>query len=122
MIRIKTIILASAAAVFLLVPSFSTAENAPAAFNSCKACHKVAAGQNSVGPSLYKVYGRKAGSVPGFKYSSAMTSSGITWDAASLAKFIGDPRSAIVGNKMAVSGVKDPAAVKSLVEYMQSLK
>ena len=41
-------------------------------FNKCKACHTMKAGKNKIGPSLHGIMGRKAASVPKFKYSKAM--------------------------------------------------
>ena len=46
-------------------------------FGKCKACHDVASDKNKVGPTLQGVIGRKAGTVPGFKYSEAMMASGV---------------------------------------------
>src|SRR5690242_5120377 len=51
---------------------------------NCNTCHSVLPGKNKIGPSLYGVVGRRAGSARDFEYSEAMKGSGITWDAASL--------------------------------------
>ncbi|PMX56167.1 cytochrome c family protein, partial [Pseudomonas sp. FW305-33] len=48
-------------------------------FITCKTCHAIEAGVNKIGPSLHGVVGRKAGSIPGFTYSTANKNSGITW-------------------------------------------
>ena len=46
-------------------------------FAKCKTCHEIATTKNKVGPTLHGVIGRKAGTVEGFKYSEAMTGSGV---------------------------------------------
>ena len=43
-------------------------------------CHSPKAGENKIGPSLAGVFGRKSGSAPGYNYSPALKSAGITWD------------------------------------------
>src|SRR3546814_4467495 len=48
------------------------AANGERVFNKCKACHTVEEGKNKVGPTLYNVIGRRAGSLEDFRYSSAM--------------------------------------------------
>jgi len=51
----------------------------PAAFTQCTACHSSEAGRTVFGPSLAGVAGRRAGSLPGYNYSAALRSSGLTW-------------------------------------------
>ena len=94
----------------------------PAAFNQCKMCHKTEAGGKSMGPSLFGVVGRKSGSLEGYSYSPAMVASGKTWDAANLSTYLADPKAFVPGNKMAFAGLKDPALVKAVVDYLVTLK
>ena len=70
------------------------------AFAVCKACHKVGEGaKNGVGPTLNGVVDRAAASVEGYKYSDGMTSSGITWDEASLAEYLRNPKAKVPNGK-----------------------
>lgn len=114
----------AAGAALLLVSSFGLAQaaDAPKAFNQCKACHKTEAGKNAVGPSLFGVYGRKAGTEPGFKYSPAMANSGLTWDDENLTKYLSNPKETVPGNKMAFAGLKNPEDVKEAIAYLATLK
>ena len=57
-------------------------------FKKCKACHSIKAGKKKVGPSMFGVVGRKAGTAKGYRFSKAMKSSGLTWDEATLDKFV----------------------------------
>jgi len=99
------------------------AADPPAAFTPCKACHKVEAGANGVGPSLFGVAGSKAGTVAtGFKYSPAMAGWGKSWDDANLAAYIANPKETIPGNKMVYAGSKNPDDVAALIAYMKTLK
>lgn len=111
-----------ALAAMLLAPVAATAADAPAAFNQCKACHKVEAGKHGVGPSLFGVVGAKAGHAEGYKYSDAHIKSGLTWDEATLAKYLADPKATVPGNKMAFAGLKKDEDVKAVVEYLKTLK
>jgi cytochrome c len=111
-----------ALAAMLLAPVAATAADAPAAFNQCKACHKVEAGKHGVGPSLFGVYGAKAGHAEGYKYSEKHLASGLTWDDATLSKYLADPKGTIPGNKMAFAGLKKPEDVTAVVEYLKTLK
>lgn len=113
---------ALAAAAILLAPVAAIAADAPAAFNQCKACHKVEAGKHGVGPSLAGVYGAKAGHAEGYKYSDNHKASGLTWDDANLAKYLADPKGTIPGNKMAFAGLKKPEDVAAVVDYIKTLK
>lgn len=111
-----------ALAAMLLAPVAAGAQEAPKAFNQCKACHKVEAGKHGVGPSLAGVFGKKAGMAEGFKYSDAHKGSGLTWDEATLAKYLADPKGTIPGNKMAFAGLKKPEDVKEVIDYIKTLK
>lgn len=111
-----------ALAAMLFAPLAANAADAPKAFNACKACHKVEAGKHGVGPSLFGVYGAKAGHAEGFKYSDKHLASGLTWDDANLAKYLADPKGTIPGNKMAFAGLKKPEDVSAVIEYLKTLK
>lgn len=108
-------------AALLVAPVVAHAQ-APAAFNACKACHKVEAGKNGVGPSLFGVFGAKAGHEASFKYSDAHKASGLTWDEATLAKYLTNPKGTIPGNKMAFAGIKKPEDLQAVIDYLKTLK
>lgn len=109
-------------AALLAAPFAASAADAPTAFNQCKACHKVEAGKHGVGPSLDKVFGAKAGHAEGYKYSEAHLKSGLTWDEATLTKYLADPKGTVPGNKMAFAGLKKPEDLKAVVDYLKTLK
>jgi cytochrome c len=79
-------------------------------FLQCGACHSVTAGAPAkIGPNLFGVVGRKSGSAEGFKYSPAMAKAGLTWDEASLDKWIAGPGKLVNGTTMLFPGVANPA-------------
>ncbi len=94
----------------------------PPAFAQCMACHAVEPGRNGVGPSLAGVFGRKAGSSPGFTYSAALKASGKVWDEATLDTFLTSPMTAVPGTHMTYMGQSDPAKRKALIDYLKTLK
>lgn len=64
----------------------------------CTGCHSMDA--NREGPRLAGVFGRKAGSVAGFDYSAGLKNSGLTWDEATLERWLSDPDMVVPDNKM----------------------
>jgi cytochrome c len=65
---------------------------------NCTGCHALDA--NGVGPAHRGVFGRKAGSAPGFDYSPALRKAGFAWDAARLDKWLANPQGFVPGAKM----------------------
>ncbi len=91
--------------------------------NACRTCHSFKPGDNRLGPTLHGVVGRKAGSVEGFAFSPAMKGSGVTWDEATLDKFISDPSQVVNGNKMQpYGGIADASERDKIVNYLKTLK
>jgi cytochrome c len=68
--------------------------------NACRTCHTTNKGDNRLGPNLYKIVGRKAGSLPNYRYSSAMKDADFVWDEAKLDRFIENPDAVVPGNNM----------------------
>ena len=89
---------------------------------SCSICHSVQPGQNRIGPTLAGLIGRRTGTVPGYTYSPANEGANLTWDAATLDKYLEAPRAMMPGTKMTYAGVKDPSKRSDLVTYLETLK
>jgi cytochrome c len=91
--------------------------------NACRTCHSFKAGDNRLGPSLHGVVGRKAGTAEGFAFSSAMKGSNITWDDATLDKFIANPEAVVSGNGMKpFGGISNADDRAKIVGYLKTLK
>ncbi|MEP7007182.1 MAG: c-type cytochrome [Sphingomonas bacterium] len=90
-----------------------------AVFARCAICHDLKPGVPKMGPSLYGVFGRKAGTVAGFNYSPAMKSAKITWSPTTLDSYVTSPTRLIPGNKMAFAGLTAPADRANLIAYLQ---
>jgi cytochrome c len=87
-------------------------------FEECVACHALERDKESVGPSLYGVFGRKAGEGGEFRYSPALKRSGIVWDERTIETFIADPQAVVPGNRMPFAGIADAAARADLIAYL----
>jgi cytochrome c len=89
--------------------------------NACRTCHTVKEGDNRQGPNLHKIVGRKAGSLPGYGYSSAMKEAGFVWDADKLDRFIANPDAIASGNNMKpFSGVASADDRAKIIAFLQS--
>ena len=88
----------------------------------CGLCHSPRAGEVLTAPSLAGVVGRKAGSVKGFGYSSALKAWGRRWDAPLLDAYIANPGKAVPGSNMSFAGQPDPARRADLIAYLASLR
>jgi cytochrome c len=83
----------------------------------CAACHAIEA--NRTGPQHCGLFGRRAGTAPGYEtYSKALRDSHIVWDAHTLDRFLRDPMAAVPGTTMGYAGVKDDAERAALIEWL----
>lgn len=99
------------------------AKNGATVFQRCAICHSDTKGAAAkIGPNLFGVVGRKAGTQPNFPYSSAMKNSGITWTPDKLTAYVEHPAAVVPGNRMAFAGISRPADAADLVAYLQTLK
>ena len=116
----------AAIAVLSLVASVrvASADGDPAAgevtFKVCRTCHQIGeSARNFVGPALNGVVGRKAGTVAGYNYSDANKNSGLTWDEATLTKYLKSPREVVPGTKMAFPGLTRDSDIANVIAYLK---
>jgi cytochrome c len=98
------------------------AEAGKQVFKQCALCHTAEAGKNKIGPSLFGVVGRQAGSVSNFNYSDAMKNFKKTWTPEELNTYLTNPRQVVQGTKMIFAGLKDEKQRADVVAYLESLK
>jgi cytochrome c len=92
--------------------------------NACRTCHTTKEGDNRLGPHLYKIIGRNAGSLPDYGYSTAMKDAGFVWDEEKLERFIANPDELVPGNSMkpygGLASTDDRARVVSFLRSVAS--
>ena len=88
-------------------------------FKRCAACHSIAeGGANKIGPALWGVLGRKAGSLSNYKYSKAMAAHGKVWSFEEMNGFLIKPKDWIKGTKMSFAGLKNAKERAAVILYM----
>ena len=95
-------------------------------FQRCYACHSVVAGEENLpGPSLRCVLGRRAGTVPGFRYSPAMlgagAAQGLVWTRDTLDVFLVDQQRLVPGTVMWIPPLAIPDDRRDLIDYLASV-
>ena len=117
----RSLVLVLGAGIFAIVPGYAQdAASGEKIFVQCKACHQIGENaKNAVGPVLNGLFGRKAGMIEGYSYSSANKNSGITWNEETFREYIKDPKAKIPGTKMAFAGLKDPKQIDDIVAYLK---
>lgn len=103
-------------------PAATTAaatDGPPPAFAQCSTCHSVKLGETGLGPNLHGVIGRKSASVEKFFYSQAMKDANLTWDEATLDRFIEKPRELVPGTRMSYAGQPDKAKRDAIIAWIK---
>jgi cytochrome c len=116
--------LGAAVLVSLAAPSLAASpaprgnpDQGEAIYERCQACHALA--YNRTGPMHCGLFGRRAGTVPGFTYSAAMVTSNIIWNEKTLDRFIAAPTKMIPGTAMGYAGISDPLERADLIAWLK---
>ncbi|MBD5803175.1 cytochrome c family protein [Aromatoleum evansii] len=117
--RAATAVLVLAALVSL--PASAIAPGDPvrgeAIYARCQACH--ALGYDRTGPKHCGLFGRRAGGVPGFRYSPAMAQADVVWDANTLDRFLANPTGMMPGTAMGYAGIADRQERADLIAWLR---
>jgi len=114
--------LIAAMAVFVMAAAPARAggdaEHGRVLYAQCQICHQIA--KNSIGPRHMGLFGRKAGSLPDYNYSTALKNSGIVWNEQTLNRWLSGPSKMVPGTKMFISGVSDPQDRADIIAYLKA--
>lgn len=105
-----------------LPPAYANADlsNGEAKFAVCRACHTLnEGGEDMTGPNLWGIFGRKAGSKPGFTYSDDMKNAGWVWDAPRINTWITNPHAVLPGTKMTFIGMPDANDRRDVIAFLK---
>ena len=88
----------------------------------CSVCHTLTAdGRRRAGPTLFGVFGRRAGGLEGYPYSPALQNSDIIWSAATINRLFEEgPDKVTPGTKMPIQRMKNAQDREDLVSFLQS--
>ena len=86
-------------------------------YSRCLGCHALE--MNRTGPKHCGLFGRRAGSVPGYDYSAAMKASRFVWNEKTLERFLSDPLKTVPGTTMTYAGVSDAKERADLIAYLK---
>ena len=115
---------AAAIAIFLSQPALAAgdAKRGAQLFGQCAACHSVRPGEHMTGPGLARIWNRKAGTADGFmRFSDAVKGADVTWNEATLDKWLANPEKFIPGTSMTFAGIKDRRAREDVIAYLRAV-
>ena len=113
-------------ALLLAATGLAQAAGDPAAgqtlfMSKCALCHKIGPGaMNAIGPVLNGVVGRASASLVDYNYSRAMTNAQLTWDAATLTRYLKAPAQLVPGTKMTMTGLTADKEIADVIAYLAS--
>lgn len=134
----KTMVLGAAVLLAALTPRLAAADPVPldvtdaagnkltgdpargeVVFKKCSVCHSIKEGENRIGPSLFGVVNRPAGSIPHYSYSTANKTSGIVWTEQKLFAYLEHPQQVVPGTKMSFPGLPKPEDRADVIAYLK---
>ena len=98
------------------------AEAGKVVYGRCAPCHDAVNATNKVGPHLVGIVGQPAGAVEGFRYSPSLrelAETGLTWDEATLARFLKKPREVVPRTSMAFAGMPNDEDIANVIEFLK---
>lgn len=101
----------------------NAADGKQVAAKHCIVCHTFEKGGKMVyGPNLFDIVGKPAGAIKGYKYSKALSNSGLVWTDKNLAGFVANPEQFLKGTKARFPGLKTAKQKADILAYMKTLK
>ena len=123
MTRCATVLLALVVTTALAHIAGADPQRGERVFQRCYACHSVVAGEDKLpGPNLRGVIGRRAGTLPSFRFSLAMTQAGargLVWTRGRLDAFLADPLALVPGTEMAMPGLPDANDRRDVIDFLE---
>lgn len=120
--RLPLALMTALLAIHPTAPALANATRPAPVFAPCASCHSIEPGKTVFGPNLSGIANRKAASLPGYAYSPALKASRLTWNAATLDRWLRDPKKLVPGTKMPFGGISDAKTRKAVVDYLMTVK
>lgn len=116
----RQLLLAALVAGFVAPAAAADMRHGRTLAKTCRQCHSFKVGApGTFGPGLFGIFGRAAGGVAGYPYSSAMKAAGWVWNAETLDAFIANPAATLPGTQMPFPGLPDAADRADLIAYLK---
>jgi cytochrome c len=118
-------LLIAAAVVFAMTVGGSSSRSADLAqgeqvFKKCERCHTLdPGGAQKEGPNLHGMFGRKAGTAPGWTYSEAMKNSNVVWTRETLDAYLAKPKEFMPDSTMNFPGLRKPEDRDAVISYLE---
>ena len=102
-------------------PQMTSLERGAILYKRCRACHTLGQGErNKVGPNLWDVFGKTAGTREDFNYSNAMADSGVVWTDETMSAYLERPAQYMPGNRMSFAGLRKEEDRAAVIQYLRA--